>query len=92
MCPAYIIMQHIGMPFIVMHIIMPGIIMAVMQSQQACIILTAFMSPLVQVIMQPMSVISHLQVAIIMLQQQTICPFIIMQQPHMPPCIIMHIC
>jgi hypothetical protein len=41
-------------------------------------------SPLVQVIEQPSLVISHLHMPIVMLQQPTIRPFIIMQQEHMP--------
>lgn len=52
------------MPFIIMYRVQPGIIMLIMQSQQAWIILQAIMSPLVQVIMQPMSIISTLQVPI----------------------------
>ena len=48
-------------------------------------------SPLVQVMTQPISVISILHIPIIpMLQQQHIIPFIIMQQLIIPPCIIMH--
>jgi hypothetical protein len=48
------------------------------------------LSPLVQVMHTPFSIISHLHIPIIMLQQQTIMPFIIMQQPHMPPASIVH--
>jgi hypothetical protein len=59
--------------------------MAAMQSQQAWIISQHLASPLVQVIVQPFSVISHLHIPIIRLQQQTVRPFIIMQQLHMPP-------
>jgi hypothetical protein len=71
--------------------------MAAMQSQQAWIISAHFGSPLVQVIVMPLSDISHLHMPIIRLQQQTIMPFIIMQQLHMPPasivqrfCIMLH--
>jgi hypothetical protein len=46
-------------------------------------------SPDVQVIMQPSFVISHLHIPIVRLQQQTIIPFIMQQQEHMPPCSIM---
>jgi hypothetical protein len=42
-------------------------------------------SPLVQVMHTPLSVISHLQKPIVMLQQQTIMPFISMQQQQVPP-------
>lgn len=83
-------MQPIGMPLIIMQQVMPGIIMAFMQSQQAWIIFSQFLSPDVQVIMQPMSIISILHIPIIpMLQQQHIMPFIIMQQLIIPPCAIM---
>ncbi len=56
-----------------------------MQSQQAWIISQHLASPLVQVIMTPLSVISHLHMPMVRLQVQTIMPFIIMQQLHMPP-------
>ncbi len=61
-----------------------------MQSQQAWIISQHLASPLVQVMTQPLSVISHLHMPIVRLQQQTIMPFIIMQQEHMPPASIVH--
>ena len=66
--------------------------MAVMQSQQAWHIISHCLSPLVQVMTQPMSVISQVHVHMVMLQQQTIWPFIIMQQPIMPPAFIIIIC
>ena len=65
-----------------------GLHMAAMQSQQAWIISQHLLSPLVQVMQTPSSVISHLHMPIVRLQQQTIMPFIIMQQLHMPPAII----
>ena len=68
--------------------VQPALHMAIMQSQQAWIIAAARVSPLVQVMQTPFSVISHLHMPIIMLQQQTIMPFIIMQQLHMPPAIM----
>ena len=78
------------MPFIIMQHIMPDVIMAVMQSQQACIILTMLASPLVQVIITPMSIISHLQAPMqAMLQQQHIMPFIIIAVEQPAPGIIM---
>ena len=75
----------------------PAFIMAEQQSQQAWIMAQQSLSPLVQVMTQPSVVISHLQAHMEKLQQQTIMPFIIMQQEHMPPasmlqrfCIIAH--
>jgi len=46
------------------------------------------LSPLVQVTQTPLSVASHLQIPIKRLQQQAIIPFIIMQQEHIPPAVI----
>jgi hypothetical protein len=46
------------------------------------------LSPLVQVQQTPFSVISHLHIPIIRLQQQTIMPFIMVQRLHMPPAIM----
>ena len=76
------------MSFIIMQQVQPAFIMAAMQSQHAWIMAQQSLSPLVQVIVQPFSVISHLHMPIIRLQQQAIIPFIIMQQLHMPPAII----
>lgn len=64
-------MQQTGMPPIIMQHIMPGVIIAVMQSQQACIIFTQAASPDVHIILQPVSVISQLHMPMVMLQQQT---------------------
>jgi hypothetical protein len=77
-------------PFIIMQQVQPAFIMVPMQSQQAWIISQHLASPLVQVITQPSAVISHLHMLMVMLQQQTIMPFIIMQQLHMPPASIVH--
>lgn len=66
--------------------------MLFMQSQQAWIIFMHMASPLVQVTMQPMSVISHLVMPIGMQQLQTIIPFIVIQQPSIPPAFIIIIC
>ena len=82
--------QQTGEPFIIMHTVQPGIIMPVMQSQQLWIILAHIGSPLVQVMQTPISIDSTLHVPIIMLQLHTIIPFIMTQQPHIPPAIIMH--
>jgi hypothetical protein len=46
------------------------------------------LSPLVQVIVTPSSVIVHLHMAMTMLQQQAIIPFIIIPQLSIPPAII----
>jgi hypothetical protein len=76
------------MPFMQTQQTQPEAIMAVMQSQQAWIILQHSGSPLVQVIMTPSAVGSHLHMAIAMLQVHIIMPFIIMQHEHMPPAIM----
>ncbi|WP_406697410.1 hypothetical protein V5E97_00990 [Singulisphaera sp. Ch08] len=65
--------------------VQPASIMVAQQSQQAWIMAQQSLSPLVQVMQQPSSVISHLHMPIMRLQQQTIMPFIIIQQEHMPP-------
>ena len=80
------------MPFIIMYMVQPGIIMLIMQSQQAWIILHAIMSPLVQVMVQPMSVMSILQVPMGIMHWQHIMPFIMQHMPIMPLAFIMHIC
>ncbi len=77
------------MPFMQTQQTQPDFIMAVMQSQQAWIILQHSASPLVQVMQTPSSVISHLHMAIAMLQQHMVMPFIIMQQLHIPPAIML---
>src|SRR4051812_14293459 len=66
--------------------------MLFMQSQQAQIILHARSSPLVQVITQPISVISTLHMPIGRQHWLTHMPFTIMQQPSMPFGFIMHSC
>jgi hypothetical protein len=82
-------MQAIGMPFIITQQVMPGIIMPVMQSQQDWIIFSHCLSPLVHVIVHPMSIISTLHIPIIpTLHTHMVIPFIIMQHEHMPFCII----
>ncbi|MBV8780482.1 MAG: hypothetical protein JO353_03715 [Phycisphaerae bacterium] len=84
--------QHTGMPFIIMYIVQPGIIMFIMQSQQAWIILQAILSPLVQVMVQPMFIISILQVPMDIMHWQHIMPFIMQHIPIMPLAFIMHSC
>jgi hypothetical protein len=80
--------QHIGIPFIITQHMQPDFIMAAQQSQHAWIMAQQSLSPLVQVMQTPISVGSHLHMPIMRLQQQAIIPFIIMQQLHMPPAII----
>lgn len=76
------------MPFMQTQQTQPDAIMVVMQSQQAWIIRAHSGSPLVQVMVTPSAVVSHLHMAIAMLQVHIIIPFIIMQQEHMPPAIM----
>lgn len=60
-----IIEQQTGIPFIIMQHVQPGMLtQLIMQSQQAWIILAQSASPLVQVMRQPISVISILHVPI----------------------------
>jgi hypothetical protein len=68
--------------------VQPAFIMALQQSQQDWIMAQQEASPLVQVMQTPLSSISHLHMAIIMLQQQAIIPFIMQQQEHIPPAIM----
>jgi hypothetical protein len=70
--------------FIIRQQVQPDFIIVIMQSQQLWIIAQQAASPLVQVTHTPLSVISHLHMPIVRLQQQSIMPFIIMQQLHMP--------
>jgi len=76
------------MPFMHRQQVQPALHMAIMQSQQAWIMAQQAGSPLVQVMQMPLSIISHRHMPIIRLQQQTIIPFIIRQQLHMPPAIM----
>jgi hypothetical protein len=74
--------------FIITQQQQPAFIMQLRQSQQACIISQHLLSPLVQVMQTPFSVVSQRHSPIIRLQQQTILPFIIMQQLTRPLCIM----
>ena len=76
------------MLFIVTQQVQPDFIMAVMQAQQAWIIAPQAGSPLVHVMQTPSSVGSHLQSPMVMLNPQTIIPFIMQQQLHRPPAIM----
>ena len=80
--------QQIGMLPIIMQHMQPVSIMHDIQSQQHCTIEAILASPLMQVTMTPMSIISQVVVAIIMLQVQHGIPFIIMTKLHMLPAII----
>ena len=82
--------QQTGVPFIITQQVQPSFIIVVMQAQQAWIISMHFGSPLVQVMVQPLSVGSQVHSPIVRLQQQAIMPFIMQQQEHMPPWSIMH--
>jgi hypothetical protein len=75
-------------PFIMTQQVQPAFIMALQQSQHDWTIAQQSLSPLVQVMQTPLSVISHLQMAIVMLQQQAIIPFMMQQQEHIPPAIM----
>jgi hypothetical protein len=68
----------------------PALSMQVMQSQQAWIMASQLLSPLVQVTQTPVGVISHLHMPIVRLQVHTDRPFIIMLQLTMPPAIMEH--
>jgi len=76
--------------FIIMQQVQPAFIMPAIHSQHAWIIAQQSLSPLVQVMRTPSSVISHLHMPIIRLQQHTVMPFIITQHEHMPPVSIVH--
>ena len=78
------------MLFSIMQHVQPGIIIEHMQSQQAMIIFALDESPLMQLIVHPISVISILHIPIDIEQLQTIIPFIMMQQPIIPPAIMLH--
>jgi hypothetical protein len=80
--------QHTGMLFMLTQQVQPALHIAIMHSQQAWIIEQQAGSPLVQVMQTPSSVISHLHMPIVRLQQQTIMPFIIMQHLHIPSAIM----
>jgi hypothetical protein len=80
--------QQTGVPPIIMQQAQPAFMQPMMQSQHAWIISQHILSPLVQVMVHPLAVISHLHMPIVMLQQHTIMPFIVQHMQHMPPAII----
>jgi len=61
-----------------------------MQSQHAWSISQHFLSPLVQVTHTPSFVYSHLHIPHTRLHWQTVMPFIVQQQLHMPEASILH--
>jgi hypothetical protein len=77
--------QQTGILFIMTQQVQPAFIIAAMQSQQAWIMAQQAGSPLVQVSVTPLSVISHLHIPIVRLQQQATMPLSMTQQEHMPP-------
>ena len=77
--------QHTGVLFIITQQVQWQAMQQLTQSQQHWIILQQSASPLVQVMQQPLGIISHLHTPMVKLQQQTIMPFIMQQQETMPP-------
>jgi hypothetical protein len=75
-----------GVLFIRTQQVQPSLSRQQRQSQQAWIISQHLASPLVQVMQTPLSVISHLHMPIVRLQQYTVMPLSVQQQVHMPPC------
>ena len=63
----------------------PALVMPIMQSQHAWIMAQQDGSPLVQVMQTPSLVGSHLHIAMAMLQQHIIMPFIMQQHEHIVP-------
>jgi hypothetical protein len=88
--PASLVPQQTGVLFIIKQQVQPASSMQLRQSQHAWIMAAHCPSPDVQVTVQPPSVISHLQMPIVRLQQHTVMPFIMQQHEHMPPASIVH--
>jgi len=80
--------QHTGMLFIKTQQVQPAFIIAVIQAQQAWIIAELAGSPLVHVMQTPSSVASHLQWHMVILNEQTVIPFMMQQQLQRPPAIM----
>jgi hypothetical protein len=70
----------------------PAFMQAIMQSQQAWHMAAQASSPLVQVMQTPCLVSVHSHLHIDMLHWHSIMPFIMQQQLHMLPAIILHMC
>ena len=84
------VQQQTGIPPIMTQHRQPASIMPIMHSPHAWIIFAIMASPLVQLIMTPPSIISHLQAAIVMLHWHRHIPFIMQQQEQADPSIILH--
>jgi hypothetical protein len=80
--------QQTGVPPIIRQQVQPAFMQAVTQSQHPWIMSQQALSPLVQVTQHPSLVISTLHAPIVMLQQQTVIPFIMQHRLHIPPAII----
>jgi hypothetical protein len=80
--------QQTGMLFIKTQQVQPALIIAVMQAQHAWIIAELDGSPLVHVMQTPSSVVSHLQWHMVILNEQTVIPFMMLQQLQRPPAIM----
>jgi hypothetical protein len=77
--------QHTGVLFIITQQVQPAFRQQEMHSQQAWIISQHSLSPLVQVMQQPLSVGSHRHMPMVRLQKFTGMPLNSTQQLHMPP-------
>jgi len=82
--------QQTGVLLIIRQQVQPQSMQQLRQSQQAWIISQQLWSPLVQVMQQPVSVISNRHMPIVKLTVQQVMPFIMQQQLHMPPASIVH--
>jgi hypothetical protein len=80
--------QHTGVPPIITQQAQPAFMQPMTQSQHAWIMSQHVLSPVVQVRQQPLVVISHLQVHMVMLQQHTTMPFMVQHTLHIPPAIM----
>jgi len=70
--------------------VQPALHMVETQSQQDWIISQHCLSPEVQVMQQPQSVISTLQIPMVRLQVQTVTPFMVQQSEQRPPINAVH--
>jgi hypothetical protein len=76
--------------FIITQQVQPACIMAHMASQHDSIIAQQSLSPDVHVKQTPSLVISHLHMPMVRLQVQTTMPFIMQQQLHIEPAMLVH--
>jgi hypothetical protein len=75
-------------PPIIRQQVQPAFMHIVIMSQQPWIMSQQALSPEVHITQQPDFVISTLQAPMVMLQQQTIMPFIMQHMLHIPPAIM----